>query len=446
VTYFLGGKMLGSREAFLGAAIMATSAHFLWIGRIGVIDMLLTLCILVSLSLFYVGYAEKRPLFYVAGFFFFAPAALSKGPAGVAVPLVVMLVFLIVEVILRKEGSPKQLAWFAACAILGLMIVAVFVAPWWRAAYERSGGAYGSLSALMKQTQGRIFESYSHRRPFYYYFVNILWQFMPWTVFFPLAVWTVKEKGNLRGNLGLRFLAVWFSSVLLFFTLISGKRSQYILPLFPAVGIILGWALANSDPEGGRLRERREFSIPLLLVLLLAAVGLIALMPAAYLYAQEHFSATATGALASAVALAVLSRQCVKRPPRTALACVVTATTLTVAVVFGYLAPLVDRYKSARPFCSAVLSALQEGEPLFFYKVYRPNVHYYMRRRMPELESNEDVRMALERSRGIFLVMRSRHEELLDLGDAYEIGQVDHARIGSRDMLCVVVRPARKLP
>jgi 4-amino-4-deoxy-L-arabinose transferase-like glycosyltransferase len=425
LTYLLGSKMLGGREAFAGAVIMATSAQFFWLGRDGVIDLLLTLFILAALSAFYIGHVEKLPLLYVAGFVFLAPAALSKGPVGIAVPVVVMLAFLLLEILLRKEGGTRQLGWFALAMVIGLAIVGLFVVPWWRAAYERSGGAYGSLSILVKQTQGRMLESYSHRRPFHYYFGEILWQFLPWIVFFPLAAHTVRKKGNIGENRGLRFLVVWFLSVFLFFTLISGKRSQYLAPLLPAGGLILGWALTNANPDEGRLRERRAFSIPLLLLLLLSVVGLVVIEVGAYRYAREYIWFASAGVLAPAIALAVLYRQCLDRPPRVALAWVAAATILTVAVVFGVVNPVADAYKSAQP---------------------KPNVHYYMHRRMPQFKSNEEVKEAIEHLPRVFLVEEWERRSLLDLCPAYEVEHVTRAQIGSRDVLCVMVREAANAP
>jgi len=444
LTYFLGAKTLGRQEAFLGAVVMATSAQFFRIGRIGALDSLLTLCILAALGTFYIAYAKKLPLLYVPGFLFLAPAVLTKGPVGIAVPLVVMFSFLIVEILLGKEGGKKHLLYFAAATIVGLVLVVLIVAPWWQAAVERSGGAYGSKSILLKQTMGRMARSYSHQRPFHYYFGEIFWQFLPWTVFLPLTVHAIWKKGDLRESVGLRFLVVWFLSVFLFFTCISGKRTQYLLPLFPAAGLLIGWALTVLHPAEGRLRERREFWIPLLALVLLAFGGLVAIVVGAYLHPAVELSVVLTAVFASVVGLSILVRQCLGRSPRTALGCVAVVTILVVVVAVGYAGPAVDKYRSARPFCNNVLAAMEDDDELFFYRVYRNNIHYYMHRRIPWLHSEEDVVTALGSSPRIFLILQWQNKGTLDSGAtrfSYETEQVVRAKIGSRDMLCVMVRP-----
>jgi 4-amino-4-deoxy-L-arabinose transferase-like glycosyltransferase len=442
ITYFLGTKMVGRREAFWGALITATSTQVFSIGRMGVIDSLLTLCMLAALTMFYVGYVGKHELLYPAGFLFLALAALSKGPVGVAVPLFVMIAFLFLEIFLRREGSRRQLAWFALGTLLGLLVVAFFVVPWWKAAYERSDGVYGSLSILAKQTKGRMFDSYSHRKPFYYYGIHILWLFLPWIVFFPLAAHTIKRRGNLREHTGLRFLLVWLVGVFLFFTLISGKRSQYILPLGPAGGLLVGWALVNANPAGGRLRDRREFSLPLLMLIVLCIIGVVALMVGMHLFFPERFWAGSIVLLVAAAALLLLHRELLNRPPTHALRVLAVETTIVIAVFFGFVGPAIDKYKSARAFCNELSAAAQEGEELFFYRSIRPDINYYMHQRIPVLRSNEEIAKALSGARRLLLIVQWKHMDSLAVEAPYVMEQRIRAKIGSRDMWCMSIAEA----
>lgn len=437
LTYLLGANLLGRREALLGTLIMATSAQFIWIGRIGVLDMLLALCILATLCLFYAGYANKKPFLYVTGFLFLAPAALTKGPVGIAIPLVVMLTFLIVEVLMRQEGAKRQLLLFCLSLLAGLGLILAIVGPWWRAAYERSGGVYGSASILLKQTRGRMMESYSHRQPLLYYFYNFLWQFIPWTVFLPLSAYALKKIGNPRANRGLRFLLVWFISIFIFFTVISGKRSQYVLPLFPAASLLMGWALSSWNPFEVGLKDRKAFKIPLLLLAIGFAITLIGFPVIALFMLRDFFIFSLAGAATFAILLILAIPRLNVRPPIFALASLVAATTLLVVAVFGYVAPAVDTYKSARPFCMNVQGALADEDAVFFYKVYRPNINYYMGRNMKKLDSIEDARLALEGRQKVFLVLQYKHLDSLAAGDSLAVEQIARNQIGSRDMVCV---------
>lgn len=443
VTYLLGGALIGQRGALLGTLAMATTAQFIWIGRIGVLDMLMALFILTALALFYAGYERRNAILYLSGFLSLAPAALSKGPAGVAVPIIVMLVFLAIEMLLRKDGAGRELLRFGLCTLAGLGLVALIIVPWWRAAYERSGGVYGSFSVLLKQTRGRMIESYSHRQSVFYYFNNVLWQFMPWTVFIPLTAYAVREKGNLREHRGLRFLVVWFAAVFVFFTVISGKRSQYILPLFPAAGLLAGWALAEWGPLEGRLRERKEFLVPLVLLLVVSAAGLVTFPVAFHIFLPKYFWIALPVVIVAAVVLFLAARAAPRRPPAFAVTFLVVASVILAVAVFGYVATAVDTYKSARPFCSGVQTAMEPDDAVFFYRVYRPNINYYMGRNMKRLNTNEEVLQALDGRQRVFLVLEQRRLKSLDLGDSFVTEQVVREQVGSRDMVCVVARRTR---
>jgi len=445
ITYLFGAKALGRREAFLGAAITATCAQFIAIGRVGALDMPLTLSILGAMAAFYIAYADKRLWLYVAGFVFLIPGVLTKGPVAIAVPVVVMPAFLLMDVVLGREGSRKQFVWFVIFTVIGLGIIALVVGPWWQAAHERSGGVYGSLSILIKQTKGRMVDAFSKQQPFRFYFGEILWQFLPWTVFFPLAACAVHRRGNVREHTGLRFLLVWFLAILLFFTCLSGKRGQYLLPLFPAGGLILGWAMYSMEATRGRLKEHKEFAIPLLLLLLACAGGLVA---AVFICEPPYLRIAAAGAALSLVLLVVLSVRLLTRSPATALAYVAGIMVLIVAVLSGYIGPAADKYRSARPFSNKVLAELAEGGGLYFYRFYRPAIHYYMRRHIPQLWSNEEIAGTLKQSPRVLLILQKQEEDNLREGAAryrYEVEDVERARVGNRYFVCLSVKPAEKL-
>jgi hypothetical protein len=114
--------------------------------------------------------------------------------------------------------------------------------------------------------------------------------------------------------------------------------------------------------------------------------------------------------------------------------------------LFGYLAPLADPLASGRAFCNDVLAAMREEDELFFFKKYRYNVHYYMHRRMPELDSTEEVRKALEDAEKIFLVMDEGRERSLKLGPAYKIELLARAKVGERETVCLAIQRVETIP
>jgi hypothetical protein len=144
------------------------------------------------------------------------------------------------------------------------------------------------------------------------------------------------------------------------------------------------------------------------------------------------------------ICLTIIFRQCLERPPVVALTSIVIVVHIVVTVFYGFVAPMVDKHNSARPFCNEVLAALDEGDEVYFYGFYRPNIHYYMHRRIPHLQFNVHVVEALKSAPRAFLIFQRKDKAVLDLGIAekqYRIEEFTEAKIGSRDIICVIAYP-----
>jgi hypothetical protein len=105
---------------------------------------------------------------------------------------------------------------------------------------------------LVKQTFSRAVNSYSHREPLYYLVLRLPSHYFPWGILLPFAAWSAfgARKSGQAG--GAAFAAVWAVAYVAFFSLISGKRTGYILPIAPALGILSAWYLAGPASAGGR--------------------------------------------------------------------------------------------------------------------------------------------------------------------------------------------------
>jgi 4-amino-4-deoxy-L-arabinose transferase-like glycosyltransferase len=151
--------------------------------------------------------------------------------------------------------------------LLHLLPVAL-LAPWWRQAAEFSwrhwyygigaavligagialcwaipagiaGGEAYRKAIFLGQTSGRLVESFAHRLPWWWYLEMLPLLLLPWLLWKP--VWTGLRKLNLNDT-GMRFCLAWAVPVFIAFSLVSGKRIHYLLPLLPALALILARA------------------------------------------------------------------------------------------------------------------------------------------------------------------------------------------------------------
>jgi 4-amino-4-deoxy-L-arabinose transferase-like glycosyltransferase len=241
LTFFLGRKLYGSRTGFLSALILATSFEFAYLSTRANIDATLTFLTTASLFLFWQWYhhrkveggeeRDNRSLSIYGFYSCMALATLAKGPVGLVLPLLVSVIYLAIQ---RDWKAMKRMR-----LLTGMVLVLVIVLSWYIPAAWKGGQNFIN-ETLLHHTIYRFAKGSSHIRPFYYYFANFPVDFMPWFLFLPGAiVYGLLEKRE-RIPKEFLFLLVWFVAIFLFFSFSKGKRTLYLLPLYPAVSLLVG--------------------------------------------------------------------------------------------------------------------------------------------------------------------------------------------------------------
>jgi 4-amino-4-deoxy-L-arabinose transferase-like glycosyltransferase len=235
LTFFLGERLFNSRVGFLSASVLATCLFFPQISRWMVLDSLFTLLFLLTLCCFYLGYEKeegRRKYYFLAGLFM-GLGVLTKGPVAY-LTLPIFLIFAFLQRGLKKFWSYDLLLGilFSLAVVLAWLIPACWV-----------GGEEYTKRILLEQTVGRLAGNmtHSHPKPFFFYFLRFSVEFVPWIVFLPTVFVFAFRKGEVTNRKELLFLSVWFIFIFVFFTFVKGKKDNYILPLYPAAAILLGW-------------------------------------------------------------------------------------------------------------------------------------------------------------------------------------------------------------
>jgi len=237
--------------AFVAALMLATMASY-WSNVRGVgEDSLLTLGVTMALLAFY---QANRPeserdrsnlgtwLLFTLGMVI---ATLSKGVLGLAMPGVVIFVYLASTSLMDKRfklGDWIKPGLFTLLALVPLMI-------WLGFLYQRDG-LQAVREVLLTNSVGRFSGSFveaGHYEPFYYYIVKLPEAFLPWNILVYLGLWHFR-KSLVRNRYRL-FFSVWLVAQFTLLTLASSKRTVYLMALTPAAavlaaeyaGVLLGW-------------------------------------------------------------------------------------------------------------------------------------------------------------------------------------------------------------
>ena len=236
LTFFCGQAWWSWRVGLFAALILATSPEWARWAIHARSDMLLVFFMTAAMLSFFQLWQERasrRSLVYV----FYASlglAILAKGPLGFLLPVLVIVAFL-------AERRDLQFIWKMKLAG-GSLVMVVIAASWYVLATAQGGGEFVSRQ-ILDENVFRFFASEqggpSRDHSFYYYVPTLCAGMLPWSLFFPALIYALYRSHG-QGDAKSRYLMIWCGVELLFFSLASGKRSNYILPMYPALALLLG--------------------------------------------------------------------------------------------------------------------------------------------------------------------------------------------------------------
>ena len=391
-TFFIGRRLFSSRTGFLSGLILATSLEFAYLSARANIDTTLTFFTTAALFCFvhwHKNMKEGKQCFSIYGFYIgMALGTLTKGPVGLLIPLLVGLVYLVYEKdwqAIRKMRLPT-----------GLLLFMGIVLAWYLPAVMKGGKSYLQMT-LFQQTIGRYATGWSHVRPFYYYFLRIPSDFLPWSFFLPGAVAYATSKEMAGKRKEFLFLLIWCIVIFVFFSLSKGKRGLYLLPIYPAMALLVGKLLDDFIYCPMEHFKRAWVSLPLRVLTGLALVGSAAVPVGVSLAFPSYLSYSIPvgfvlfgGGLASFM----LGRQ---KQWGAILMILIGMTAAGFFYTYRVVFPLVNPYKSARFLSQEATSRIQPGEKVGIYGL-TPGAYVFYTGIVPivELEKEEELVLFLQ--------------------------------------------------
>ncbi|MBF0122574.1 MAG: glycosyltransferase family 39 protein [Candidatus Omnitrophica bacterium] len=223
------------RKAWLGALVLMSSFFYLGMGRVVFSDMIFSAFITLALVVFYWGYVtqQHRRWAFVLFYVFCALAVLTKGPIGFLIPFTAIILFLAIKGQLDVIMRPSF--W------VGLFLFLLLAIPWYGAMVKMYGNGFIDEFFVNDHIR-RIFEAeHASNDKWYFYPLAIILGMFPWVIFVVTAFVMYGRNIILRNISSTRlFLLIWVATVLLTFQFAHSKLVSYILPLFPALALMVG--------------------------------------------------------------------------------------------------------------------------------------------------------------------------------------------------------------
>lgn len=294
--YLVLSRVRGPAVGLFGSLMLLLNVEMISLGRMALTDSVLIFFTTLSLFGFWLGFRGEGRLRHWLWAFYggMALGTLTKGPVGVLVPLLTVLLYLTLTKRWRQY-------WQTGFPLTGAALFCVVALPWYVAMFLIHGTDYSS--SAQANTVGRFLNPMEgHSFSLFFYLPVLLFGFFPWSGWVPMAWYHALKSWrettarfevrssqftgkpdspqNLEprtSNLESRasnppaphelewFAAIWVAVVFVFFTLSSTRLPHYIGPLFPAAALLTAsyWSRCLQDSMTTGIRASIHFTVGL---------------------------------------------------------------------------------------------------------------------------------------------------------------------------------------
>jgi 4-amino-4-deoxy-L-arabinose transferase-like glycosyltransferase len=386
ITFLLARRISNNLTALFAGIFLATGPEFFFVARWYRMDMPFTVFMWAALWWFWTedrgqgtgdrkeGGSRTAPTRHghvnaqwVGFYLFCALATLMKGPAGAALPVMVVAAYFVISKNWRRI--------FEFFNVWGILVYLLIAAPWYIVvSLTVPNYAY---QFFIEQNLGRYTgsESYGHHFPGIAYVGIVFGGMMPWAIFLPAAVekkfpWRWSERTKRP-----EILFLWTAALvpLIFFAFCKSKMPNYILPVFGPLAILVAMPLvvwATSEVSDKAYRHA-------------AAVlcGVLFLTPAAFVWIEWRFAMLGLGTILWTALLLVSAAECLlsflRRRRVAAINWACMSATIAILCFVMQICPALYEMMSQHRFAAPLRNSVKSGDAVCFVDTERESFSLY---------------------------------------------------------------------
>jgi len=411
LVWFAGSRLFGREAGLYAALITASSLLYAGMGHLNTLDIGVTFFITLGIVGLLFGQrnelsaAARRNWMYLA-WAAMGMAMLSKGLIGFVLPGAALFVYSVVQ---RDFGVWKRMHWTG-----GLLIFFAITAPWFYLVMKANPEFFHFffIHEHLERFTTKVHERY---QPWYFFIPVMLAGMLPWTFLMLDTVWRTwgdsarpaphahslwRSFRTTKVFNSERYLLVWVVFVFLFFSKSDSKLPSYVLPMFPALALLMGKQLAA-------MSARRMFWLVLPVLPVLAVLLGVSFFSARFAdtqvqtemygeYAHWLIAAAALWMLGAAATLAWLWRGD-KQPAAKERAISVLAFSALAAVILatsGY--NTIARERSGYYIAEAIRPLVKPGVPFYSVEMYEQTLPFYLKRTFTQVEFKDELAFGID--------------------------------------------------
>jgi 4-amino-4-deoxy-L-arabinose transferase-like glycosyltransferase len=402
ITAYTGSKVFGRRVGINAALVLGSS--FLWagLGHINTLDMGLSAMMALSLCGLLLaqrdGVSNKEQLYGMllcwAGM---ALATLSKGPMGLVLPGAVLVLYTLLT---RDWGL-----WTRLHLGKGLFLFFAITAPWFILVWLKN--PEHPYFFFIHENFQRFTSKVHHREGVWYYFVPLLiLGIVPWLGLLVQGVWSgIREQAPAHGFQPKKMLMIWAAFIFVFFSISGSKLPSYILPIFPAIALLIAWQLERASLTAMRLTTGL-FALTGLLGLIFAnKVGEMGKFPYEIpLY--QAYEPWVYAAAAIALIGGAISTYLIKQNKDAAVVILAFAGFIAGQAIFMGHEPL-GRYSAGLLHVPLIQAELTADTPIYSVGKYEQSLPFYLQRTLILVEHPDELQFGLDLQPELWIPKRS---------------------------------------
>lgn len=246
ISFLFCRKYLGERAGWLTAMVLLSSLHFNFQMRMSVPDPYLIFFMTAGFMGFYAFLVEQRKFWILLMYVCFGLGLLTKGPIAVALPGLIMLVFLI----WTKRFNWVMIRSFQIPA--GIIIVLLISLPWYWLNYKASNGLW-TEGFFFKHNLQRFSDTMEGHGGFFLLpLIMVIAGLLPLGIFCIQAMFLAWKQ---RANEVLLYCLSIVLGIVIFFSFSQTKLPNYTAPAYPFIAILLGFLLSELEGMNVSLKK-----------------------------------------------------------------------------------------------------------------------------------------------------------------------------------------------
>jgi 4-amino-4-deoxy-L-arabinose transferase-like glycosyltransferase len=397
---YVGWRVEGPTIGLYSAAVLGSSLWYAGNAHILTLDAGLTLWMGLGLGSFLLAQHADAPGarfgWMLAAWAALALATLTKGLIGIVLPGVAVVAY--------SLATRDWALWRRLHIVPGAIVFLALAAPWFVVVSLRNPGFFDFF--FIHEHFTRFLTAEHHRPGAWWYFVPIVVVgLLPWTLLFfamlPRA-WRLASRAA-NGFSAQRFALVWSAVIFVFFSASGSKLPSYVLPLFPALALVLGWQLATvTEATLARL------TLPLVVAAGVLTVALFARYPALVAHIADPrqpagpllaYGPWIEAGFGVCFVGGVVGWRWLRRGRRTAAVLGIALTSLAGAqiVLSGY--DELAESRSSEPILARIVAAhgpLRTDVPFYSIRMYDQTLPYYLGRTVVPVDYRDELAFGID--------------------------------------------------